>query len=109
MDGTAVDAETNPPLSQYPSGWYLAEFSHPLKPGDITALNLLGQELVLFRANDDSVHLIEPKFPYFGTHFDYGSKLVDNQLRLAFHGWGYDAHIGKCVHIPIGDPIPKQD
>ena len=97
-----------PPLTPYPNGWYLAEFSHLLKPGDIKVVEMMGQELVLFRTHDGTPPLVEPYCPHFGAHLGHGSKIVGNQLRCAFHGWGYDGESGKCVYIPTDDPIPRQ-
>ena len=97
-----------PTLTPYPNGWYLAEFSHLLKPGDIKVVPMLGQELVLFRTKDGKPHMVDTYCPHMGAHLGHGSKIKGNQLRCAFHGWGYDGESGKCVHIPTGDPIPRQ-
>ncbi len=95
-------------LTPFPNGWYLAEFSHLLKRGDIKVLDLLGRQVVVFRTEDGEAHAVDPFCPHLGAHLGHGSKVVGTQLRCAFHGWGYEGKSGKCAHIPNGDPIPRQ-
>jgi nitrite reductase/ring-hydroxylating ferredoxin subunit len=63
----------------------------------IKAVRLLGEDLVLFR-NQDQHGLLERHCPHRGADLAYG-RLEDGGLRCSFHGWLFDTH-GKCLATP---------
>jgi phthalate 4,5-dioxygenase len=65
----------------------------PLKP-----LQLLGEELVLFRDERGRYGLVERACAHRGADLAYG-RLENGGLRCAFHGWLYDAE-GRCLETP---------
>jgi hypothetical protein len=69
------------------------EGNRPVKP-----VQLLGEDLVLFRDHQGRYGLIARACPHRGTDLAYG-RLEDGGLRCAFHGWLFDVH-GRCLETP---------
>jgi phenylpropionate dioxygenase-like ring-hydroxylating dioxygenase large terminal subunit len=66
---------------------------HPIK-----AIQLLGQNLVLFRDQQGRYGLVDRACPHRGADLDFG-RLENGGLRCAFHGWLFDVN-GKCLETP---------
>lgn len=64
----------------------------------VVPVNLLGEELVLFRDTSGALGLIGRHCPHRGADMCKG-RLEDNGLRCAFHGWHFDV-TGQCVEQP---------
>ncbi|HEY3640186.1 MAG TPA: aromatic ring-hydroxylating dioxygenase subunit alpha [Xanthobacteraceae bacterium] len=69
------------------------EGNRPVKP-----VQLLGEDLVMFRDHQGRYGLIARACPHRGTDLAYG-RLEDGGLRCAFHGWLFDVH-GHCLETP---------
>jgi nitrite reductase/ring-hydroxylating ferredoxin subunit len=67
--------------------------NRPVKP-----VQLLGENLVIFRDDQGRYGLIARACPHRGTDLAYG-RLEDGGLRCAFHGWLFDVH-GRCLETP---------
>jgi len=82
--------------------WQPAALSDELA-GDrpVTAVDLLGEKLVLFRDEEGELALIGRHCPHRGADLCYG-RLEDNGLRCPFHGWHFNRD-GQCVEQP-GEP-----
>lgn len=87
-------------------GWYFALPSAHLKKGEVKALQLCGQELVVFRGEDGKVSALDAYCPHMGTHLGKG-KVVKNNVKCFFHHWQYDSQ-GDCVDIPCQKEIPSK-
>jgi phthalate 4,5-dioxygenase len=61
-------------------------------------IDLLGEELVLFRDQQDRVGLLDRHCCHRGTDLSFG-RLEDGGLRCLYHGWLYDV-TGKCLEQP---------
>jgi phthalate 4,5-dioxygenase oxygenase subunit len=59
---------------------------------------ILGEELVLFRDQQNRVGLLDRHCPHRGTDLSYG-RLEDGGLRCLYHGWLYDV-TGRCLEQP---------
>ena len=66
---------------------------HPVK-----AIQLLGQNLVLFRDQQGRYGLVDRACPHRGADLAFG-RLENGGLRCAFHGWLFDVN-GKCLETP---------
>jgi hypothetical protein len=71
--------------------------NRPVKP-----VQLLGEQLVIFRDDERRYGLIARACPHRGTDLAYG-RLEDGGLRCAFHGWLFDVH-GRCLETPAEPP-----
>jgi phenylpropionate dioxygenase-like ring-hydroxylating dioxygenase large terminal subunit len=64
----------------------------------VKAIQLLGQNLVLFRDEQGRYGLVDRACPHRGADLAFG-RLESGGLRCAFHGWLFDAG-GKCLETP---------
>jgi len=71
----------------------------------VVPVNLLGEQLVLFRDQENELALIARHCPHRGADLCYG-RLEDNGLRCPFHGWHFNRD-GQCVEQP-GEPADSR-
>jgi 5,5'-dehydrodivanillate O-demethylase oxygenase subunit len=94
---TQVDAGT-------PAGELLRRYWHPIAAASqlerepVIEVNLLGEELVLFRDERGEIGLFDGHCPHRHTALAYGIPEADG-LRCAYHGWKFDRS-GRCVDQP---------
>lgn len=85
-------------------GWYYVLPSHELRPKEVKAMQICGQEIVIFRGEDGKVGALDAYCPHMGTHLGRG-KVVNNNVQCFFHHWQFDKD-GSCKHIPCQSEIP---
>jgi phthalate 4,5-dioxygenase len=97
--------QTNP---QTPCGELLRRYWQPValseelpKDGAPLKVKILGEELVLFRDDQDRLGLIGLHCSHRGTDLSYG-RIEDGGLRCLYHGWLYDV-CGRVLDQP-GEP-----
>ena len=87
--------------------WYVAAWSDELGREPLGRV-MLGEMIVLFRAEDGSVVALEDRCPHRNLPLSAGRRDGD-RLECGYHGLVFDRH-GVCVHVPggagPGDPIP---
>jgi len=100
----------------FPRGWFMVGESHEAtrKP---KAIRYFGEDLVLYRGDNDQVYVVEAYCPHMGSHFAHNETsyvvLEDRQvegdgIRCPYHGWKFSGASGDCVDIPYSPaPIPK--
>jgi phthalate 4,5-dioxygenase len=71
-------------------------------PRPVVTVRLLGEDLVLFRNDDESLGLVERRCPHRGADLSLG-RLEDGGLRCYFHGWLFDPS-GGCLETPA-EPV----
>jgi phenylpropionate dioxygenase-like ring-hydroxylating dioxygenase large terminal subunit len=77
---------------------------HPVAACDeLTARNplpvrLLGQDLVLWRHPDGTVHAFADQCPHRGARLSLG-RVHEGRLECPYHGWRFEAG-GRCVEVP---------
>ncbi len=67
-------------------------------PRPVKPVKLLGENLVLFRDEQDRYGLIDRHCAHRGADLAFG-RLENGGLRCAFHGWLFDA-TGQCLETP---------
>jgi len=67
-------------------------------PRPVKAVKLLGENLVLFRDENDRYGLIDRHCAHRGADLAFG-RLENGGLRCAFHGWLFDTS-GQCIETP---------
>ena len=83
--------------------WQPAALSIELKSQrPVVPVDLLGEQLVLFKDNSGELGLIARHCPHRGADLCYGRR-EDNGLRCPFHGWHFNRS-GQCVEQP-GEPL----
>ena len=93
-----------------PNGWFVVAESRSLLPGEMRALRVFGKDVVLFRGEDGTPHMVDAYCAHLGAHIGVGGRVEDNCIRCPFHGWRYDGASGRCNEIPYGnmDRIPTK-
>lgn len=86
------------PYQAIPSGWYVVGRSSELRPGGVTSVRYFDRDLVLYRTEQGSAHLVDAYCPHLGAHMGTGCVKNEN-LVCPFHGFEYDA-AGRCVATP---------
>ncbi|MBT2520147.1 aromatic ring-hydroxylating dioxygenase subunit alpha [Arthrobacter sp. ISL-28] len=71
----------------------------------VVPLKVLGEELVLFRNEDESLGLIDRRCAHRGADLSLG-RLEDGGLRCYFHGWLYGGG-GQCLDTPA-EPVSSK-
>jgi phenylpropionate dioxygenase-like ring-hydroxylating dioxygenase large terminal subunit len=93
-------------MPAYPRGWYCVCDSDDLAPGDVKALQLLGQELVAARSLDGDANVFDAFCPHLGAHLGHGGTVTQDGLRCPFHHWAFDLRDGRCTKVPYANRIP---
>jgi nitrite reductase/ring-hydroxylating ferredoxin subunit len=88
--------------------WLPAAFSRQLAVRDGAPLRtrLLGEDLVLFRASDGAIGLVDERCPHRTASLFYGRN-EENGLRCVYHGIKFDV-AGNCVDVPCLPPGTPQ-
>jgi len=82
--------------------WQPVALATELPPGGAPlAVRILGEDLVLFRDDQERIGLLGIHCAHRGTDLSYG-RIEDGGLRCLYHGWLYDIH-GRCLEQP-GEP-----
>jgi phenylpropionate dioxygenase-like ring-hydroxylating dioxygenase large terminal subunit len=88
-----------------PEGWYWLIESKKLKPeGKPHLVNVLDEDLVVYRSKNGQTVCLEAYCPHMGASLADGS-VTNHKIRCIFHHWEFDA-TGKCTDIPCLEQIP---
>jgi len=91
-----------PPV--FPNGWFQVITSSELKKGEVKRLNVLGQNLSLYRTEGKGeVRVVETYCPHLGADLSAGGKVVGDCIECPFHGWKFDGKSGQLVDIPYSN------
>jgi aminopyrrolnitrin oxygenase len=86
------------------ASWYIALPSAKLKSRP-KAITLFGRSLVAWRNRSGRPVIADRACPHMGASLADG-KVVDGELRCAFHHWRFDGD-GACTAVPGLDRIPR--
>ncbi|KAA3647034.1 MAG: aromatic ring-hydroxylating dioxygenase subunit alpha [Chloroflexi bacterium] len=78
--------------------WLVVGQSEDLKEGDIQAVRLLGQDLVLWRVNSQ-VLAWQDLCVHRGVRLSLGKVVGGDKLECPYHGWTYNTK-GQCIKMP---------
>lgn len=85
------------------NAWYVAGWSSAFGEA-LTALTILDQNLVMFRASDGRVVALEDRCPHRLLPLSKGRRIGDT-IQCGYHGMTFDG-AGKCVRVPGQDNRP---
>ena len=91
-------------MSGFAAGWYLACFTHDLRPGGVLAVEIAGVRLVAFRSATGEASVLARFCPHLGASLALG-RVIDDTITCPFHNWRFDGR-GACVEIPGATKIP---
>ena len=86
-----------------PMGELLRRYWHPVGSTELVTskpqrVTVLGEELLLYRASDQSVVLMELRCAHRRVAMDFG-RVENDCIRCPYHGWLYDQS-GQCIDQP---------
>ena len=81
--------------------WHVVAEVDDVRPGPV-AVRLLGQDLALWQAADDSIVAAPDRCPHREAPLSIGS-VVDGALVCCYHGWSFGCG-GRCEKIPSSGP-----
>ena len=96
------------PFHPYPNSWFVVAFSEELKEKGVLPLRYFGSDLVLFRGEDGTAHVMDAYCPHLGAHLGHGGCVKGDRLVCPFHGWSFEGKSGKCVDVPFASKIPPR-
>ena len=67
------------------------------------AVELAGEQLVLFRTLSKEVGVLLDRCPHRGAALSLGRVAENGCLECPYHGWQFDRE-GTCIHVPLNDP-----
>lgn len=88
-----------------PMGWFFVDYSENLGKEEVRNVNMLDQEWVLFRGENNTVGMTDPYCPHLGAHMGHGGEVCGENIRCPFHHWQWDCE-GWNRDIPYGKIAP---
>jgi vanillate O-demethylase monooxygenase subunit len=86
------------------NAWYVAALASEVG-GDLHAVKVLGEDIVLYRKGDGGIAALEDACPHRKLPLSMG-RLDDGIVECGYHGLRFDCS-GACVHAPGMTRIPK--
>lgn len=75
------------PFTWKPTGWYQIGWSADYPSASAVPLRYFGEDLVAYRGEDGSLHVLEAHCKHLGAHLGHGGKVVGDCVQCPFHGW----------------------
>lgn len=95
------------PATSVPAGWYTVAHGPALRAGRLQPAQVAGIELVVYRADDGSVHCVHDRCPHLGGRFSCGGAVDGALLVCPVHGFAFDRD-GVCQRTGYGAGVaPK--
>jgi len=94
-----------PPV--YPNGWFAVLESSELKAEGVRSINVLGENLVVFRNSEGKARVLDAYCPHLGANLGIGGRVVGDCIECPFHGWQFDGQDGKCTRVPYAEKTPN--
>ena len=87
------------PLVGYPTGWFVAAWSHEVPVGKVIPARYFGEDLVIWRGESGQAVVMDAYCPHMGCHLAIGAVghalehggTVGDTIQCPFHGWRFDA------------------
>jgi 3-ketosteroid 9alpha-monooxygenase subunit A len=103
---------------EFPRGWFMLGSSEELSGSTPKTLHYFGKDMVFYRGETGTPHLVHAYCPHMGAHLGKnstsyivrdGEQVQGDSIRCPFHGWRFDA-TGKCDHVPYAKKgyVPPQ-
>jgi len=92
----------------YPFGWHCVAWADEIAVGTVTPLHYFGQEMVAFRGEDGTPHVLDAYCGHMGAHLGYGGKVVGDCIQCPFHGWQWNGD-GSNACIPYSREGSKKN
>jgi phenylpropionate dioxygenase-like ring-hydroxylating dioxygenase large terminal subunit len=95
------------PIAPFPEGWFRVAWSHELGRRAVLARRWCGRDVVVFRGESGTAHMLDAYCPHVGAHLGHGGRVHGETIECPFHGWRMDCS-GSCVHVPLAKKVPPR-
>jgi phenylpropionate dioxygenase-like ring-hydroxylating dioxygenase large terminal subunit len=102
----ACESKTNT-TPEFPMGWFSVARSQELLVGEVTSVQALDREFVLYRTRSGEAVLQDAYCPHLGANLGVEGRVVGESIRCPFHGWRFGKD-GVCQEIPYCEDIPER-
>mgnify|MGYP001819168585 CR=1 FL=1 len=72
------------PFTWKPTGWYQIGWSSDYPAAEAVPLRYFGEDLVAYRGEDGSLHVLEGHCKHLGAHLGHGGKVVGDCIQCPF-------------------------
>ncbi len=96
--------ERFPYYTAFPFAWYPIVVGETLAAGEVRSVRLLARDLVLWRDEDGTAHVMDAYCPHLGANLGIGGRVEGCHLVCPYHWWSWDAD-GRNVSIPYSDRV----
>ncbi|AQT81084.1 3-ketosteroid-9-alpha-hydroxylase [Mycolicibacterium litorale] len=91
--------------TRFARGWHCLGLARELGDGKPHTVNAFGQKLVVFRAADGGLHVLDGYCRHMGGDLSQG-EVKGNEIACPFHDWRWGGD-GRCKQIPYSRRVPK--
>lgn len=65
-------------------------------------MSALGKNFAIFRGNASmEAFIVDAYCPHLGANLAAGGgRVAGDCIQCPFHGWTFDGHTGRCLHVP---------
>ncbi|NJL83293.1 MAG: Rieske 2Fe-2S domain-containing protein [Chloroflexaceae bacterium] len=98
--------DANHDQNPFPNSWFRIGCTQELAPRQVIPLHYFGKELVLFRAEDGTAHVLDAHCPHLGAHLGYNGTIIKDTIRCPYHGWRWQGN-GHCAEVPYINKTPQ--
>ena len=103
--GEVRQIESGAVPTRYARGWHCLGLTRDLGDGQPHTINAFGQRLVVFRAGDGSLNVLDGYCRHMGGDLSQGT-VKGNEIACPFHDWRWGGD-GRCKQIPYSKRTPK--
>ena len=90
------------PAMMQPTGWFQIGWSSDFPDRAVESRRYFGQDLVVYRADDGTLHALDAYCGHMGAHLGVGGTVDGDCITCPFHGWVWNGQ-GQNVDIPYED------
>ncbi|MGE3709167.1 MAG: Rieske 2Fe-2S domain-containing protein [Hyphomicrobiaceae bacterium] len=83
------------------NAWYVAAWAQELEAGKLLSRTILGEPVVIYRADDGSPAALEDRCPHRFAPLSMGKVIKGDKVQCPYHGLELDSS-GACTHNPHG-------
>jgi len=95
------------PYEEFPTSWFMIGHSKDIAAGQVVPIEVLGEELVMYRTESGQVNVLDAFCPHLGAHLGHGGQVEGETLQCPWHGWKWSLE-GCNIEIPFADH-PKRN
>ncbi len=89
-----------------PNGWFPLMPARDLAAGEMSRVQAMGEEYLLFKTESGEISVVDPYCPHLGAHLGVGGRVLGEEIVCPFHGWRFGVS-GECKAVPYASRTPQ--